>query len=339
MDIPFDLLNIVASYLVRPKMKILDWLDKDKLNWSYLTENPGAIDVLEKMLKQPNTTLDWKHLSRNPNAVHLLRTHPDKINIDKLEYNANIMHILEILKMDYAHFISGLNDKLGNQYAIPLLEIIVKDNPEKINWFPLSHSSYAFSSYAPNNSIDIVHFIEKHIDKLDYHDWFGLSSNPDAVYLCEKYLDKVNWHQLSTNHNAIHLLEKYFDKLSWDSLSDKISWDSLSTNRNAIHILEKHPEKINWLGLLKNPNALGLLEANPDKIREMFLLSDKYIINKAKHLISMNENVNILNAFLKDHPERIDWTVISENKNIFEIDKQQIYIDSMMKAKNLDYNT
>jgi len=52
MDIPFDLLNIVASYLVRPKMKILDWLDKDKLNWSCLTENPGAIDVLEKMLKQ-----------------------------------------------------------------------------------------------------------------------------------------------------------------------------------------------------------------------------------------------------------------------------------------------
>jgi hypothetical protein len=53
----------------------------------------------------------------------------------------------------------------------------------------------------------------------------------------------------------------------------------------------------------------------------------------------MNENVNILNAFLKDHPERIDWTAISENKNIFEIDKQQIYIDSIIKAKNLDYNT
>ena len=33
MNIPLDVLKIVASYLVKPKMKLLDWVLLDKIDW------------------------------------------------------------------------------------------------------------------------------------------------------------------------------------------------------------------------------------------------------------------------------------------------------------------
>ena len=39
MDIPFDLLYIVASFIVKPKMKLLDWIPEHKLDWDCLSAN------------------------------------------------------------------------------------------------------------------------------------------------------------------------------------------------------------------------------------------------------------------------------------------------------------
>ena len=50
-------------------------------------------------------------------------------------------------------------------------------------------------------------------------DWFCLSSNPNAIYILEKNLDKVDWFNLSFNLNAIHILEKNLDKVNWILLS------------------------------------------------------------------------------------------------------------------------
>jgi hypothetical protein len=55
----------------------------------------------------------------------------------------------------------------------------------------------------------------------------------------------VNWSYLSSNPNAIHLLEKNLDKVDWKELSE---------NPNAIHILEKNLDKVDWLWLSCNPN-------------------------------------------------------------------------------------
>jgi hypothetical protein len=59
-------------------------------------------------------------------------------------------------------------------------------------------------------------------------DWKWLSSNPNAIHLLEKNLDKVDWKWLSSNPNAIHLLEKNLDK---------VDWEKLSGNPNAIHLV------------------------------------------------------------------------------------------------------
>ena len=48
MNIPLDILKIVASYLVKPKMKLLDWVLLDKLDWEILSQNPNAVNLLEQ---------------------------------------------------------------------------------------------------------------------------------------------------------------------------------------------------------------------------------------------------------------------------------------------------
>ena len=110
-------------------------------------------------------------------------------------------------------------------------------------------------------------------------DWDDLSSNPNAVHILEKNLDKVDWDCLSGNPNAIHILEKNIDKVDWDCLSgnpnavhilekniDKVDWGDLSWNPNAVHILEKNIDKVDWEWLSGNPNAIHILEKNLDKV-------------------------------------------------------------------------
>ena len=86
MDIPFDLLKLVAPYLVKPRMKLLDWIPIDKLDWYCLSGNPNAIHLME----QNPDKIDWIYLSQNPNAIHLLEANPKKINRDSFEKNPGI---------------------------------------------------------------------------------------------------------------------------------------------------------------------------------------------------------------------------------------------------------
>ena len=75
MNVPLDVLKIVASYLVKPKMKLLDWI--------------------------PFNKIDWDTLSKNPNAIHLLEQNVDKINWDNFLDNPNIFEIdRKQLKLD-----------------------------------------------------------------------------------------------------------------------------------------------------------------------------------------------------------------------------------------------
>jgi len=40
--------KLIASYLVKPKMKLLNWIKLSKLNWEHLSLNPNAIYLLEQ---------------------------------------------------------------------------------------------------------------------------------------------------------------------------------------------------------------------------------------------------------------------------------------------------
>ena len=77
MNIPLDILKIVATYLTKPKMKLLDWIPLYKLNWDNLSRNPGAIHLLEQNMNK----IDWLFLSKNPNIFEI-DTNQLKINAD-----------------------------------------------------------------------------------------------------------------------------------------------------------------------------------------------------------------------------------------------------------------
>ena len=75
MDIPLDVIKLIASYITKRKMKLLDWIDLNKLEWRSLSVNNNAIDLLE----DNQYKINWMNLSRNDNAIHLLEANQDKI--------------------------------------------------------------------------------------------------------------------------------------------------------------------------------------------------------------------------------------------------------------------
>ena len=52
-----DLWNITLDYLLESPKKFLDWIDVDKINWSWLSLNPAAIHLLEKNIDK----ISWKN--------------------------------------------------------------------------------------------------------------------------------------------------------------------------------------------------------------------------------------------------------------------------------------
>ncbi len=56
---PRVLAELIAEYA---DYALLSWIDEEKLNWSALSANPAAIDLLKKYKEKIN----WNVLSRNP---------------------------------------------------------------------------------------------------------------------------------------------------------------------------------------------------------------------------------------------------------------------------------
>ena len=312
MDIPFDLLKLVSSFLVEPRMKLLDWINIDKISPSYLASNPcnGAIRLLEQI--EPDLDdIHWYNLSTNPceYAIRLLEKHPKQRN-SALVYNPNALHILELFPQKSYNWL-GLS---SNPNAIQMLAA----NPDKINWDEFSKNP---------NLLNAIHLLEKYPDKIN---WFNLSENPNALHFLEKHPNKIKWYSLSKNPNALHLLEANLDK---------IDWTMLSTNPNALHLLEANLDKINWKMLSDNtnPRAIQLLETvvlnaislkKPiDDIIDLYYLSINPSAIKLLEIIAQN-NDNPLGS--------VDWIRLSTNPSIFEIDILQYETDINNKAKNID---
>jgi len=111
------------------KYVLLDWIDKDKLNWELLSKNPNAIDLLKENIDKIDRSM-WSILSANPNAIDLLK---DKINYEKsLTYDQYLQ--LET-KIDWIMLSQNPN-------AINLL----KENQDKIDWKMLSLNPSIFKA-------------------------------------------------------------------------------------------------------------------------------------------------------------------------------------------------
>lgn len=209
--------NINAIHLLEQN------LDKD-IDWIYISENINAIPIIEKNLDK----VDWTRLSCNINAVHLFEANISKLNFYNLAKNPNAIPVLTKyltgplgpLKNDI-YFWELLST---NSNAISLLE----QNLDKINWNYLME----------NTNIKAIELLQKNVmnntNMKEMQIFPGkLCLNPSAIPIIEQYLDKLTpfeWMCLSSNPNAVHILEKNMDK---------ICWSVLCKNPNAIHLIAK----------------------------------------------------------------------------------------------------
>ena len=188
MSIPLDVLKLVATYLVKPKMKLLDWIPLNKLNSKELSENPNAIHLLEA---NPDKIV-WYWLSKNPKAINLLEANPDMIDWEVLSRNPNAIHLLEAnpAKINWWYLSRNPN-------AINLLEA----NPDKINWYLLSGNP---------NAIHLLETVALDPNPLAAIYWENLSQNPNALHLLEANINKIkdwqnNWKYISLNPNIFEI--------------------------------------------------------------------------------------------------------------------------------------
>ena len=158
---------------------------EDILDWSYLSANPSAIDLLKSSIDM----IDWVSLSTNinPEAIDLLRE-----------------RVKEESKMSKIHYKVWRNkidwDVLSvNPNAIDLL----RENPHKINWEYLSGNPNA------------IKFLEEYPNAID---WSMLSENPNAIEMLKANPKKIDWYMLCKNPNAIKLLKKNRKKINWKAL-------------------------------------------------------------------------------------------------------------------------
>ena len=354
--LPYDILDkIVKKYisLFPSKYVLKDWIPLEKLNWTFLSINPNAIELLKANLKK----IDWKLLSSNPNpnAIELLKS---KIN------EKNEMSEDDYYDLDKSNKINW-NLLSVNPNAIELL----RENPDKIVWSKLSS----------NPCQDAIKLLKENRDKID---WYWLSKNPKAIELLKEKIkkenqmseeeleelnpyQKISWINLSINPAAIELLKANFEKIHWDGLSantnlkaiellkekinaenlinqralnnlnysEKIDWDVLSANPNAIELLKNNLNKINWEAISNNtnPNAIELLRTNPNNIDWDSLSLNPY--DKAIELLkaypkkinweylSGNHNPEAI-KLLKANPKKINWEYLSANPNAIELLKE-----------------
>ena len=88
-NLPVEIRSIILdkfAEILPTKYVLLDWIDKDKLEWMMLSQNPNAIDLVKK--NQVN--ISWTLLSQNPNAIDLLKENQGKIDWYELSANPSI---------------------------------------------------------------------------------------------------------------------------------------------------------------------------------------------------------------------------------------------------------
>ena len=249
--------QIVEQYrsLFSTTYVLKDWISSDwrtvyKINWTTLSRNPNAID----MLKENPKKIDWVWLSANPNAIELLKSKSENIHWPYLSMNPGA---IELLKAKRGKIDWGYLSKNPNPEAIDML----KANPKKIDWEHLSENPSSKVIGLIREKIRLENNLNK--DQLDdlpdskKISWKVLSANPIAIELLKANRGKIDWNELSANPNAIELLK---------ANQEKINWPRLSANPKAIELLKKNKGKINWPILSANPSAIELLRINPKKI-------------------------------------------------------------------------
>jgi len=297
--VPLDIIKIVASYLVLPKYKFLDWIDGEMIEWTFLSANPHPHAIT--LLKQNYDKIDWFSISKNHNAGEIILNHLNNninsindINWYQLCENTSD-RAMDIIEKDpinkiYMHLAKNSNNRAVCMVKEHLkdLEIIHKENDELGYDGYLNESQYddIYERLNTNPNDNAIDMLIKNPDYI-YYDGLSCNSNDKAIKLLLNNVEHIDWNLLSKNSNdgAIDMLIANPDKINWDLLSE-------NSNDRAIDLLIANPDRINWNNISDNTN-----------IRVMELLR--------KHIDSIPKVENNIYWL---------WPCLFVNPNIFEID-------------------
>ncbi len=276
--------------------------------WRWITENPGAIPLIEKYqkMKAKKNDANWRSLSSNPNATHIMQQNPSEIDWYEFSANKNATHILKknIDKIDWRKICDNPDPEV-----IKIIDENLEENFGKLNWGALARRPEAFTLiyntmgeyYKYAIDCALTHPRDHPIDVFDsiirsYWGNISLNPSPDAMEYLENNPDKINWGLLAYNSSddAIDLLKKNMGKFSLASLSP-------NTHPEAVKMLEENLDQVNWSFWSYNPSAFHILEKNIDKINWRTL-----------NLYGNEKHMKLLEKYLHD-PEKVDWISLCSN--------------------------
>ena len=188
-----DAVNLMILYIESLPMTV------DVVSCSHFMENPGAIELIEKLIVKNPLNVNWRALSKNPNAIHILEKNIDKVNWVNLSKNPNAIHILEKNIDKVCPY-----ELSQNPNAIHILE----KNINKVNWGILPENP---------NAIPIL---EKNRHLINYS---SLSLNPNGVHLLVELDYKLMFE--SNKDFKEELVSKVLNPIRLENLCNKYNID------------------------------------------------------------------------------------------------------------------
>ena len=320
---------------------VLDVLSQDMSLINYgmfmLNENctigyPNILDEMELMIEDDDEESYMKLLVNN------FSTSPSILKNNKRDTRKHIKRILENIKYKKKDFLRIMLENViwsqlsDNKNAVRLLE----ENKDKIDWSTIIYNEEAIDLIEENldkilvdeelelydvcDNKNTVRIMEANIEKLTESEWKSLSSNPKAINLLKKNMDKINWESMSRNPAGYELIKEklnleiinkrtHVDVLQIRLSNDMISVEQMCANENpkVLELIDMSGE-ISLARLCMNRNGLKYIKDKLD------LLDDECWTK-----LSGNENPEVLDI-LKKHPEKINSEYLSWNPIIFEYD-------------------
>jgi hypothetical protein len=349
--LPSDIIEkIVCNYkcILPSKYVLREWVKKEDLDWSMLSENPCAIDLLKEKIEQEksmdnkeyiklkfNEKVNWIKLSMNSEAIDILKKYPNDITwcslcdnknplavdmiLDRIEYEKQLPNSSNEDDEDEVEFSRIWFDRLSYSEHPRIIELLRErielekniDQYMTLNYFNKIDWIYLSSNTHPK----AIELLAENLDKVD---WTVLSENPGAIELLKANPHKILWRYLSLNKNASELLKQrhyYENSLSVEEYyslgkNNKLSWEFLSANPCAIELLKANPARIHWEELARNPEAIDMLKNKPRGVS----VRDFYfgLAENPRAIEIMEKNKNLIN-----------WKYITRNPNATELLKER----------------
>jgi hypothetical protein len=341
--LPDDAINLITKkYKLLLKYELIPSVPLHRINWSFFSLNPNAIDYLS--LPANKKRIDYSQLSKNINSKALelikaeLMRNPYNPDIDwsALSGNPEAIDILDANrdKIEWAYFAGNTNPKV--------IQIIKENQIDIASRGYMRDANIYWYTMSKNTSTEAIDFLTlpENYNKI-FWDFLSANTNPKAIALLTKKegeendLDDAEFNRLKTN-----------EKISWANLSRnpkaisllKNKWEDekvlLRSDIEQYNILKKKKYIIHWNILSENPNAIDLLR---EKIAEENKLPKKdydRLENIEKidwAILSANQKAI---QILEENPGKINWNVLSANQNAIELLEAELLEAKLKKYPN-----